>query len=458
MAIAIKLPVMTRPLAALALGAATLALTACGTTQAPVRQGPVQPPVVAQPVIIPEQPIEAETPTERPDNDVVEITPEDGEPQRVTRDGLTPPHMQGRDIKRLALLLPFSAQSDRLRAEAESMLRAAELAVFERTEADVVLVTIDTQGTERGARNAAQVAARSGVDVILGPVLSDSVRGAASEASRSNIPLVAFSTDQKVAGRGTYLLSFPPEAEVERIVQYAASTGVTRFAILGPESAYGKRVAAQYRDSVKAMGGQITASESYDGDDITVMQAPAQKMAKFFADTDAKNGAQGAMAFEAVMLPEGGTPLRSLAPLLPFFYDGTADAQFLGTSRWQDNETAREPALKNGVFAGPDEAPRKAFQERYDRSYGEEPSNLASLAYDAVNVGAVIADGDPKTRRKRAEDPMGFYGADGFVRFGADGKPDRGLAVFQIRNGRYQIIEPAPKTGADMDALIGGPS
>jgi len=55
-----------------------------------------------------------------------------------------------------------------------------------------------------------------------------------------------------------------------------------------------------------------------------------------------------------------------------------------------------------------------------------------------------VADGDPKKRRIRIEDPQGFYGADGAIRFGADGRPQRGLAVYEIRNGRFVVIDPAP--------------
>ena len=435
------------------LSAAALSLVACASTPAPIRAPAPRVPV-NQPIITPPQPVAAEAPKPTTPDETVVVTPEaPQEPVRVTRDGLTPPHMQGRDLKRIAILLPFSAKSERLRGEANSMLKAAELAIFDRATPDVVLITLDSQGTQSGARNAAAVAAEAGVDVILGPVLAGSVRAAANEVRSKNIPVIGFSTDQTVAGGGTYLLSFPPEAEVERIVEYSATTGVTRFAILGPDSQYGRRVAKQYRDTIAAVGGTLTAAESYRGDDISVMQGPAQKLAQAFEAQDLATNGLGPMAFEAIMLPEGGTPLRSLAPLLPYFYDGAAEAQFLGTSRWQNVDTAREPALKNGVFAGPDEAPRKAFQDHYDRSYGEDPSTLASLAYDAINVGAVVADGNPNTRRMRAEDPAGFYGADGFVRFGPDGKPDRGLAVFQIKNGRYQIIEPAPKTAADMDAV-----
>ena len=446
----------------LSLGVCLLALSACATTtpapiygpSGPVAQAPEQVPIIApqptgntaDPAPLPEE--TAPKPEETAEPSQSTQTEIDTGPYINNREGLTPPHMAGRDIKRMALLLPFSAKSSRLREEAASMLKAAELSVFDREGADVVLVTLDTGGTARGAKAAAQTALSAGVDVILGPVLSGSVKAASDTARRSGVPVVAFSTDQTAAGRGTYLLSFPPEAEVERIVEYAASTGISRFAYFGPEGAYGRRVKSQYGETVNAVGGELTASESYDGDDITVMQEPAQRLARAFEAQDVATDGAGPMAFEAIILPEGGTPLRSLAPLLPYFYDGLAEVQFLGTSLWQREETVREPALNNGIFAGPDDTARQAFKTHYDRSYGEDPSTLASLAYDAINVGAVIADGDPRKRGARAEDPMGFYGADGFVRFNADGTPDRGLAVFQIRNGQFRIIDPAPRSAA----------
>ena len=363
------------------------------------------------------------------------------------RDGLTLPHMKGRDTKRLALLLPFSAKSSRLREEAASMLQAAELAVFNRDESDIVLMALDTRGTSDGARSATRSAVKSGADVILGPILAGSVKASSREAQRSKTPLIAFSTDQTVAGRGTYLLSFPPEAEVKRIVDFAATSGATRFAFLGPDSAYGRRVKDAYESAIVNNGGEVTAAETYKGKDISVMQDPARRLADFHHQGEeaakASNGLMP-MSYEAIILPEGGTALRSLAPLLPYYDVDPSDVQFLGTGLWKNDETVREPALNGGIFAGPDQDAQRAFQDNYDRSYGEDPSRLASLAYDAVAVGAYVADGDPRGRRARAEDSNGFYGADGLVRFNPDGTPDRGLAVYQIKNGRFVIIDPAP--------------
>jgi len=60
-------------------------------------------------------------------------------------------------------------------------------------------------------------------------------------------------------------------------------------------------------------------------------------------------------------------------------------------------------------------------------------------------MGAFVADGDPRARYNRAESPEGFYGVDGLVSFDSDGKPDRGLAVYQIQNGRFIVVDPAPR-------------
>lgn len=426
-----------------------LMMTACTTVPMdpqprPQPTGPVA--QVPQPTTDPTLP----TPTEpiSPGDDVyVEqplTVPESAAPFFNNRDGMTLPHMAGRDIKRLALLLPFSAQSSRLREEANSMFQAAELALFQRPDADVVLTVLDTKGTQDGARSAARAALQQGADVILGPIIADNVRAASQEAARSGTPLLAFSNDQSVADRGRYLVSFPPESEVDRIVDYAASEGVQNFAFFGPDDAYGRRVRRAYAAAVARVGGEITAAEMYKGDDISVMQKPARRLAEYYAEGRASRDITRD-SFEAILLPEGGTALRSLAPLLPFYGIDPSRVLFMGTSRWDNKDTVREPALRGGVFAASDKDARETFLSDFERAYGNAPSSLASLAYDAVQLGAVVADGDPRERINRVESPLGFYGTDGYLRFGADGRPERGLAVYRIRDGQFRVIEPAPR-------------
>ena len=427
---------------------ALIALTLCACTTVLMEPQP-RPDPVGQ---VPDQPAPSPTnPDQGPDSqdrsddidepDIIDV-PDDAAPYFNNREGITLPHMVDRGTKRVALLLPFSAQSPRLREEAASMFKAAELALFQRPNPDIIMTILDTKGTENGTRSATRTALQQGADIILGPVIARNVMAASQIATPSGTPLLAFSNDQSVADRGRYLLSFPPEAEVDRIVGYAASEGVLRFAFFGPDDDYGRRVLRAYEAAVARVGGELTAVESYQGGDITVMQAPAQKIAdfhrlgRFSATRD---------AFEAILLPEGGISLRSLAPLLPFYGVDPARVMFMGTSRWDDREAAHEPALRGGVFAATDKEARSAFLADYERAYGDAPSSLASLAYDAVQLGAVAADGDPLSRVRRIENSLGFYGTDGYLRFGSNGRPDRGLAVYRVDNGQFQIIDPAPR-------------
>ena len=421
-----------------------LLLSACAsTTTAPLPYpGPNQPPVTQRPD--PNIPGPKTPDPQTPDTKI----PDTKRP--VTTGGLTPPFMDGAKIKRVAILLPFSAKSSRLREEANSMLRAAEMALFAREDHDVLLIAHDSKGSVEGAKQAARKAVSQGADIILGPILAKSVAASGKIARKSGTPVIGFSTDTSVAGRGIYLLSFPPEAEVRRVTQFAAQSGATKFAFLGPDSVYGRRVLGAYREQVNDLGNMMNGVEIYAGKDISVMQEPAGKLAKLYTDLEAKNieegNPAGEAAYHAVLLPEGGTALRSLAPLLPFYDVHWTDVQFMGTGLWNREEVVREPSLNGGIFAGPDMEGKKAFNARYDAVYGEDPSRLATLAYDGLNIAAFVTGSDKKQQHKRLNDPAGFFGVDGLVRFNHAGAPERGLAIYQIKNGRFIIIDPAPRT------------
>ena len=411
-------------------------LSACATT---TPQGPAYPRTQDQPYS--NGSTDIDRPQDRPDEP---DTPEDTDTD-LAQNGLTPAFMDGKSIKRIALILPFSARSKRLREEAASMLKSAEMALFDANDDDLLLIALDSAGTPQGAALSAHQARDQGADIILGPILATSVTAASEAVQESGIPVIAFSTDSAVSGGNVFLLSFPPEAEVKRITQFAASSGAQSFAFLGPNSNYGRRVLSAYKDEITNLGARLNGVESYRGKTIDSMQDPAEKLSKLYVDALDENDPKH-VAFQAVLLPEGGTALRSLAPLLTYFDDSLRNVQFMGTGLWHKDEVVKEPALNGGIFAGPDLDARKNFNASYDAKYAQEPSRLASLAYDGVNIGAYIAGSPREQRYELLTDPAGFFGVDGLVQFKEDGTTRRGLAVYQIRNGRFVIIDPAPKT------------
>src|SRR4051812_2258953 len=132
---------------------------------------------------------------------------------------------------RVGLVLPLSASGNAGLA-GQSMRNAAELALAEFNNPNIQLLVKDDAGTAQGAQQAAQQALDEGAEIIVGPLFAHSVSQVGQVARGRGVPVIAFSTDSNVAGRGVYLLSFLPEADVDRIVDYAIQQGKRSFVAL----------------------------------------------------------------------------------------------------------------------------------------------------------------------------------------------------------------------------------
>ena len=161
-----------------------------------------------------------------------------------------------------ALILPLSGAGNAGIA-ALSMKNAAEMALDEFKNPNIQLLVKDDAGAPQTAQAGAQQALDEGAEMILGPLFAQSVSAVAQVARSRGIPVIAFSTDASVAARGVYLLSFLPESDVRRIVEYAVSRGKRSFAALMPDNAYGTVVEAAFQQDVPRHGGRVLALEKY---------------------------------------------------------------------------------------------------------------------------------------------------------------------------------------------------
>ena len=193
------------------------------------------------------------------------------------------PAVSGNGQVKVALILPLSA-SGNAGVAAQSMKNAGEMALAEFQNPNIQLLIKDDGGTPQGAQQGAQQALDEGAEIILGPLFAASVPATAQIARGRSISCIAFSTDSSIAGRGVYLLSFLPESDVNRIVEYSASIGKKSFAALLPDNAYGNVVEVAFKQAVARKGGRIVAFEKYSGADRA---APARTVAQALGQADA---------------------------------------------------------------------------------------------------------------------------------------------------------------------------
>ncbi len=147
-----------------------------------------------------------------------------------------------------------------------------------------------------------------------------------------------------------------------------------------------------------------------------------------------------------MLVPDGGDEIRNLAPLMAYYDIDNSKVRYLGSAQWNDPELSREPALHGGWFAAPSPQTRRAFEQRYRAVFGGPPAGLASLAYDAVSLAAVMArqPGGPAFDTQSLTQPSGFAGVDGLFRLMPDGSNQRGLAILRLTPHGIEIEDPAP--------------
>lgn len=329
-----------------------------------------------------------------------------------------------------ALLLPLSASGGTGTA-AQALKNAADLAMADLPGASVELIVKDERGTPDGAREATKQAIAEGASVIIGPLLASSVQATGSLARTANRPVIAFSTDIGVAGRGVYLLSFLPQSDVDRILSFAAAKGKKTIAALIPESTYGNAVNATLQDVAARNGITIKAIERYTPGAID----PAAQRLSAIKDQ-----------IDALFIPENGDNAASVAKALSGAGLDPKKIQLLGTSAWDDPRIFSTSAFVNGWFAMPDKSGFETFAAKYRERFGSDPTRIATLAYDAVFLLNALKKnkGDKAFDAETLATPEGAIGLDGLFRFRQDGTNQRGLVVMQVNKGGATKIDNAP--------------
>lgn len=333
---------------------------------------------------------------------------------------------EDRERHRIALLVPLTGPNA---AVGQSIADAAALALADTGGKALRITNYDTA---LGADAAARKALADGNRLFLGPLLGDDVRIVAAPAAAAGVPVIAFSNDASAAGDDVWLLGFSPAQSIDRVVRFARSRGLTRFAGLIPPGLYGRNASNMLIRTAEAAGGSVVAMQSY------------QRTPKSLATAIATLSKQ---KFDAVLIADSGRIAVASAPLIR--KAGGAGVRILGTELWNAEPNLNNVSIMSGAwFASVDDTIFDQFATRYRARYGRTPYRLASLGYDAVLLTVRIAK-DWKVGDNFPVDALadegGFSGVDGAFRFAHGHIAERALAVHQLGPGGGTVVSPAPK-------------
>ena len=343
------------------------------------------------------------------------------------------------DTGRLGLAI---ALTGKFQPVGEAAMRAAMLAVGAPAKvamatpavsgAAMQLYVRDTGGEpERASRGVGELAHDEAVIGILAATDRKAAATSLAAASDNGVPTLALDDTPPGATSTAFQLIHAPEARVAALARAALKLGARDFAMLGPDSAAGKRLRDAFRREVTGAGGRITGDASYApgatsfGTAVTaIKKTPPQVV--FVAD--------GADRLELI------APALAAADLWPAPWGATRPAAAPGQPRPRNVlllSTAAEPSprllqnagrylqgalLAPGFYAAAGDGRARAFVEAYRAAYGSDPHATEAYAYDGANAFRAVTGAGARTRAEvlNALGAGTFEGLTGAMRFGPD--------------------------------------
>jgi len=362
---------------------------------------------------------------------------------------------------KVAILLPLSGP---LADRAQPMLQAAQLALG----SGPVLDPRDTQGTPNGAVAAARAAIAGGAGLILGPLTSAETAAVAPVAREAGVPVLAFTNASSLGQPGLWPLGITPVQQVKRLVVAAQVQGRSQTAALLPDNDFGQAMAAALVQATGSLGlpapiivmhapgmGAINAAaREISGYGSRRGPIDAQiRAARALNTAEGRRHAQelarsrvGPPPFDTLLLADTGDDLQAVVAMLPYYDVDRSQVQIIGPALWA-SPASGSGAMEGAWFAAPDPAQRAALEQSFTTRFGNPPSPLADLAFDAASIARVLGGGSGFPIAALTQ-PAGFEGVDGWLALLPDGQVRRGLAVFRIERGGPAMIEPAPQSGS----------
>ncbi len=344
----------------------------------------------------------------------------------------------GGDPGLLGAALPATGKGARVGELAQQGMVAAV-----RAGGDDGAITID-QRAATGADDAAasiDALAAAGVIGIVGPIDAAAVDAAAARAEALGVPMLSLSPrpEERAAGEWVFHVMHSAEARARALARKAVDGGVTTFAVLAPDSGYGRAVSAAFTAEVAALGGKVVETDTYAADTKSFASA-ASKLGKGW---DALLVPDQADKLELLVpaLATAGLPVRALGAkagssrsiVLLSTAEGVA-ADFLVDA----GRHSLGALLAPGFYPDLDDEAIGAFVRGYQREFGGLPTAVEAYAFDAAQlVQRSGAAGRGDLRRKLAAAAQ--VGVTGTISFAGSRRTDDGVM--------YEVVKVAAASG-----------
>lgn len=354
---------------------------------------------------------------------------------------------------------------------------------------EIRLVVRDSEGDPAKAAAAVrELASDPDLVAIIGPIFSAESMAAAEAAEQVGVPLISLSTreDLPVDRVQAFRTRTTPGDEVGVLVRHAFDVlGAERFAVLYPQTRYGRGMRKLYWDAVMARGGKMVAASSYDPEAVDFATAMRNMVGyRFLTNWEKKALAERddilraarrlepeqasllreaaydilgpervplppIVDFDVLYIPDEASKIELIAPGLALHE--ITGVGLLGSSDWVDDELLRVArrhvagAVVSTPFYPESDLPFVVdFVRGYRNTFAAEPDAYAAEAFDAANLVLVQLSAGRTNREAVRAGILGtraYPGATGVLTMNPNGNARRRPFLLQISGGRFRPLD-----------------
>ena len=277
------------------------------------------------------------------------------------------------------------------------------------------------------------------LDLIIGPVFSDTLKEIYNAVDNIKIPVLSFSNNRKLRNKNVWLLGKMQENEIEHIIDFGVKTGISNLAIIGENTEYSKTLIFTAKNILfnKGIGLDIIVFEDNILNDRVKLRDKIKKLSGWKKEHKNKLTLPKPR-YDGILFTGSNEFILKLAPLLSYYDLNSERVTYIGNSKFKSSELVNELSLQGTFFSSSKEPSTDEFTYEWRENWGLNPSYFSMLAYDlALFAKKLSLEKDLLNYITR---PQGHKWLSGEVFITEDGLNKRKQVVNLIENKKFSRI------------------
>ena len=301
-------------------------------------------------------------------------------------------------ILKIGVLLPLSGI---FQDTGQSFLKAIQLALFDIGNENIKIYPKDSKANALDAYLSAKEFEKLGIKVVIGPIFYESLERL---NEINSITFISLTNKTQKIPKNTIAFGINIISQIDILKKYFDEIEVSNTLLLSPKSQLTSQAEIianselkfykvfSYNTSAKKITGEIKKITNYQERKkdlerrIDILEkSDLYKDKKELEELEQKH-TLGKVNFDSVLVIDFGERLKSVLTSFMFSDVPSNEVNFFTLNQWFDETFFNENALQNLHFPAIDFDNLKKFKKKYLDTFGEEPSQVSILAYDALGL------------------------------------------------------------------------